>query len=112
MHNQYKYVGQHLKMSIARELILEFFAGQSGVNRQDIIDKVEAEHQNGGGRRHTKPTHPVADALENLKKNGQANNPNRGFWDIKRQQRYKSTPVVKREYPDPDEIRKGAVYFY
>ncbi len=112
MHNQYKYVGQHLKMSIARELILEFFAGQSGVKRQDIIDKVEEEHQNRGGRRHTKSTHPVADALENLKKTGRANNPDRGSWDIECQRGYKPAPVAKREYPDPDEIRKGHVYFY
>ena len=112
MHNQYKYVEQHLKMSIARELILEFFAGQSGVKRRDIIDKVEAEHIDRGGRRHTKPTHPVADALENLKKKGQANNPDPGFWDIKGQPGYKPDPVARREYPAPDKLRKGSVYFY
>ena len=112
MHNPYKHVGQHLKMSIARELILEFFAGQSGIKRQDIIDKVEEEHQNRGGLEHTKPTHPVTDALDNLKKRGLADNPNTGFWDIKRQQGYEPAPVAKREYPPPAEIKKGCVYFY
>ena len=112
MHDPYKYVGQHLRISIARELILEFFTGQSDVRRQDIIDKVEAEHLSRGGQRHTKAIHPVADALENLKKKGQADNPNRGFWDIKPQPGYKPAPVAKREYPAPDEIRKGSVYFY
>lgn len=112
MHNQYKHVGQHLKMSIARELILEFFSGQSDVRKQDIIDKVEKEHIGRGGRRHTKRTHPVTDALGELKEKGQANNPNHGFWDIKRQPGYKPAPVTKRNYPAPDEIRKGCVYFY
>ncbi len=112
MHNQYEHIGQHLKMSIARELILEFFAGRSGVKKQDIINKVEKEHQDRGGRRHTKRTHPVSDALENLKKAGGADNPNRGLWDIKYQPGYKPNPVTKREDPGPDEIRKGCVYFY
>lgn len=114
MHNQYKYIGQHLKMSSARELILEFFSGQSNVSLRDMIEKVETEHIKRGGTPHTKVTHPVVDALGNLKNQGLANNPNpgTGFWDIKGQPGYKPDPVARREHTAPDEIRKGSVYFY
>ncbi|MDE0010611.1 MAG: GIY-YIG nuclease family protein [Candidatus Poribacteria bacterium] len=134
MHNQYEYVGQHLVMSSARELILEFFSGKSGVPKRDMIKKVETAHIERGGTPHTKKIHPVSDALDNLKNKGLADNPNTGFWDIKgqpgykpdrkavrrhRSQRriksqpgYKPDPVDRREYPTSDKIRKGSVYFY
>lgn len=112
MHNQYKYVRQHLVMSSARELILEFFSGKSGVPKRDMIKKVETVHIERGGTPHIKKIHPVSDALDNLKNKGLADNPNTGFWDIKGQPGYKPDPVDRREYPAPDKIRKGYVYFY
>lgn len=82
MKQSYKHAGKRLVMSIARELILKFFSGYSGVPRSEIIEKIKTEHLNGGGTLHTKEVHPVADALQSLKNKGLADNPIIGFWDI------------------------------
>ena len=82
MNNEYNHVGKILVLSIARELILKLFKGQSNVRTRDIRNIVEEEHRNRGGLDHTKATHPVTDALSSLKKMKKANNPKTGFWDI------------------------------
>ncbi len=82
MDNQYTHDGKRLVLSIARELILELFKGKSNVRKRDIDNKVEEVHRNRGGLEHIKKTHPVTDALDSLKKNGQANNLKRGYWNI------------------------------
>ena len=82
MSNQYEHAGKHLVLSIARELILELFTGQSNVMKRDIISEIETVHKNRGGLEHDKETHPVTDALDSLKSKGLADNPKRGFWTI------------------------------
>ena len=78
-----KYFGKRLTMSIARELILEFFKGQI-VHRQDIIRKVDKIYLERGGKPSGNIVHPVVDALNNLKSKELANNPNPGdgIWTI------------------------------
>ena len=82
MDNQDAYVGKRLVFSIARELILELFKGKSNVRKRDIISKIDTVHKSRGGLKHEKKVHPVTDALNSLKKNGQANNLKKGYWDI------------------------------
>ena len=83
MDNPYKYSGERLKMSMARELILEFFKGQT-VPKQDMIRKVDKIHLERGGELSRNIGHPVTDALNNLKSKRIANNPNPGdgIWTI------------------------------
>lgn len=83
MNNPYKHSGKRLTMSIARELILEFFKGQT-VHRQDIIRKVDKIYLERGGKSSDNIVHPVVDALNNLKSREFANNPNPGdgIWKI------------------------------
>ena len=83
MNNRYEYSGKRLKMSMARELIIEFFKGQTG-HKQDIIRRVDEIHLEGGGKRSENIIHPVTDALNALKRKGLANNPNPGggIWEI------------------------------
>ena len=106
MNNQYKYVGERLKNSIAQQLILELFAGQSSVNKKDIDQAVETEHINRGGVKHTKVTPPVTDALSKLKERGLANNPNRSLWDIFQDPGKRDSGRSKRN------SKRGCVYIY
>lgn len=83
MDNQYKYSGECLKMTMARELIIEFFEGQT-VAKQDMIRKVDQIHLERGGKLSENIVHPVTDALNALKRKKLANNPNPGdgIWKI------------------------------
>ena len=83
MNNQYQHSGKRLTMKMARELIIEFFKGQT-VPKQDIIRKVDQIHRERGGEFSENIVHPVTDALNALKRKGLANNPNPGdgIWAI------------------------------
>ena len=83
MDNEYKYFGKRLTMSIARELILEFFKGQT-VPKQDMIRKVDKIYLERGGKLSDNIIHPVTDALNTMKRKELANNPNPGdgIWEI------------------------------
>ena len=83
MNNTYEFSGQSLTPRMARELILEFFTGQT-VHRQEIFRKVEEEHVARGGRLATSINHPGVSALNTLKSRNLANNPNSGdgIWTI------------------------------
>ena len=83
MNSEYKYSGKRLTMSMARELILEFFKGQT-VHKQEIIRRVDEIHLEGGGKQSDNIVHPVTDALNAMKRKELANNPNPGdgVWKI------------------------------
>ena len=83
MNNEYKYSGKRLTMSVARELILEFFKGQT-VHKQEIIRRVDEIHLEGGGKQSDNIIHPVTDALNAMKRKNLANNPTPGdgIWEI------------------------------
>ena len=67
--------------SIAEQLILELFAGQTKELRV-IKTKVEEIHKQRGGLRHTAKVHPVESALDNLKRDGKAEKPPLVYWKI------------------------------
>ena len=81
MNEQYKYFGESLKTKMAKELILELFAGKTP-SKKEIVKRVDEVHLERGGRRAETKAHPVTSALVQLKENGRANNPNQGFWQI------------------------------
>lgn len=67
--------------SIAKQLILELFAGQTK-ELKEIKTKVEKIHASRGGLPHTAKIHPVERALDNLKKDGKAEKPPLVYWKI------------------------------
>ena len=74
--------GQVLTPRMAQELIQELFAGQT-VQLQQIIQRVDEVHEERSGHAPSfKWHHPVTYALSRMKRNGLANNPERGRWSI------------------------------
>ena len=67
--------------SIAEQLILELFAGQTK-ELQVIKTKVEEIHKQRGGLPHIAKIHPVERALDNLKRDGKAEKPPLVYWKI------------------------------
>ena len=67
--------------SIAEQLILELFAGQTK-ELQVIKTKVEEIHKQRGGLPYTAKIHPVERALDNLKRDGKAEKPPLVCWKI------------------------------
>ena len=67
--------------SIAEQLIIELFAGQTK-ELQVIKTKVEEIHKQRGGLPHTAKIHPVERALDNLKRDGKAEKPPLVYWKI------------------------------
>ncbi len=82
MNNSYKHAGKPLTEKIARELIIELFSGETGVQKKEIKQVVDETHTKRGGNLSTNEMHPVSSALNILKKQGLANNPTRGKWSI------------------------------
>ena len=72
---------EKLVPSIAEQLILELFAGQTK-ELQVIKTKVEEIHKQRGGLPHTAKIHPVERALDNLKRDGKAEKPPLVYWKI------------------------------
>lgn len=81
MNNPYEYSGKSLTPKMARELILELFAGKTAP-RQDIIGTVDELHVERGGRMAETKVHPVVNALNWLKSKGFADNVDLGVWKI------------------------------
>ncbi len=67
--------------SIAEQLIIELFAGQTK-ELKEIKTRVEEVHKQRGGLPFTSKYHPVQMALTKLKKNGVAENPQLRYWSI------------------------------
>ena len=78
--------------SIAEQLILELFAGQTK-ELQVIKTKVEEIHKQRGGLPHTAQIHPVERALDNLKRDGKAEKPPLVYWKIHANERYPKRKV-------------------
>ena len=76
-------ISQNKKLvpSIAEQLILELFAGQTK-ELQVIKTKVAEVHEQRGGLPHTAQIHPVERALDNLKRDGKAEKPPLVYWKI------------------------------
>ena len=81
MNDQYKYAERTLTPNIAKELIVELFAGQT-VSKQEIMDGVDETHRERGGLPAKAKFPPVTMALTEMKRAGQADNPRRGYWLI------------------------------
>lgn len=67
--------------SIAKQLIIELFAGQTK-ELNEIKTKVEEIHVSRGGSLHTTRIHPVDRALGNLKRDGKAEKSPLVYWKI------------------------------
>ncbi len=67
--------------SIAKQLIIELFAGQTK-EYNEIETKVEEIHKLRGGLPHTSQIHPVKRALDNFKRDGKAEKPTHVYWKI------------------------------
>ena len=80
MNNQYEYAEKPLTPNMAQELIQELFAGQT-VQKQEIIRIVDEAHlERGGLDPSSERGHPVTIALSKMKRDRQADNPDRGYW--------------------------------
>ena len=83
MNNGYKYVGVPLTPSIAQELIIEKFSGQT-VKKQEIDETVVQIHEERSGR----PSEAqdvrltILTALRKLQRKGLATNPAKSYWRI------------------------------
>ncbi|GEM_PF-713875 len=67
--------------SIAEQLIIELFAGQTK-ELNEIKTKVEEIHKQRGGLPHVAQYHPVETALDNLRRGGKAEKPQLVYWKI------------------------------
>ena len=67
--------------SIAKQLIIELFAGQTR-ELNEIKTKVEEIHASRGGLPPTAEIHPVERALDNLKRDAKAEKPPQVYWKI------------------------------
>ncbi len=78
MNNQYEYIEKPLTPGIAKKLIQELFAGQT-VQRQKIISDVEETHlERDGLPSRAQFNNPVTLALYNMRREGEASNPDKG----------------------------------
>ena len=82
MNDTYEHEGQELNRPIAEKLILELFAGKTAVKKADIKSTVDRVHTERGGKLSNRVVNPCTDALKNLRDQGKADNPQRGFWSI------------------------------
>ena len=81
MDNNDKYQKIPLTPSIAEGVIIELFAGEDPVSRQDIIRKVTVHYtSNGGLVPKGNPVSLFKDALDSLKEAGRARNLHGGYW--------------------------------
>ena len=118
MNNPYEYSGKRLTMTMARELIIEFFKGQT-VPKQDIISRVDKIHLERGGKLSENIVHPVTDALNTMKRKELANNPNPGdgIWTIIGETAAEEDEEIDDSDNSTDEVRRigsgsSSVYVY
>lgn len=79
----YSHKNKPLTGSVASELILEFFDGQTRVPTKEIREKVIELHVSRGGLlKPTDTTSSVTRGLTRLKKQGKAKSRKKGFWNI------------------------------
>ena len=79
----YPYVGKPLTSKIARYILLKQFAGRGPIPLQYLRGEVDNFHQSQGGKETEYIHHtPVGLELTYMKKDGLANNPERGMWEI------------------------------
>lgn len=79
----YPYVGKPLTSKIARFILLKQFAGRGPIPLQYLRDEVDNFHRSQGGKETEYIHHtPVGLELTYMKKDGLANNPERGMWEI------------------------------
>ena len=79
----YPYVGKPLTSKIARYILLKQFAGRGPIPLQNLRREVNNFHLNQGGKETEYIHHtPVGLELTSMKKDGLANNPERGMWEI------------------------------
>lgn len=77
MDRHYKYKDARLKPKIAKELIIELFAGKT-VSRNEIDKAVTQYHKSRGGLLSTAKTSPIRAALRYLQEKGLAENISKG----------------------------------
>lgn len=83
--SNYKYQGKPLTVTIAVELIIEEFEGQSNIRTSGIVKQIyDNIHIAGGGldSNYSEITTLIAHALFILKHIGFANNPRHGYWSF------------------------------
>jgi len=107
MNNQYKYAGHPFTYPIARELILELYAGET-LKRSVIKDSVYTAHLERDGKEIIDPKQKdayISDALNYLRRKGLATNEGtpQGHWKI-----FGGSPPND----PPDEPRARCVYIY
>ena len=79
----YPYVGKPLTSKIARYILLKQFAGRGPIPLQYLRGEVDNFHRSQGGKETEYIHHtPVGLELTYMKKDGLANNPERGMWEI------------------------------
>ena len=76
--------GKSLTGAVAEPLIVELFDGKTNVPTRLIREKVTELHLSREGLPPTSPSSfPITNGLDRLKKQGKANNPTKGHWNIK-----------------------------
>ena len=79
----YPYVGKPLTSKIARYILLKRFAGRGPIPLRYLRAEVDNFHRSQGGKETEYIHHtPVGLELTYMKKDGLANNPERGMWEI------------------------------
>ena len=114
MNNEYKFVGKPLTPNIAQELIQELFTEQT-VQKQEIVRIVDETHlERGGLAPRAKGPHPVTMALSKMKRDRQADNPDRGYWSILSPEDDESANSGETNFDSERTIGLGkeAVYLY
>ena len=75
---------QDVTVSIAFEIIIHYFSGNTVLRKKEDIDnRVIEAHEMQGGNPEFATTDPVNDVLYALKYFGLAENPKHGYWRIK-----------------------------
>lgn len=85
--------------SIAEQLIIELFAGQTK-ELNEIKTKVEDIHKQRGGLPHTAKIHPVERALNSLKSDGKAEKPPQVYWKIQSNEEQTTTENTIKSLDD------------
>ncbi len=102
----YKHKGKSLTGTVAYDLILEIFDGQTDVTTKDITNKVKELHLSREGLPQTSHTSfPVTDGLDRLKQDNKATNEKqhgarRGFWRI-------DSAGIEADISDMDKCKEG-----
>ena len=94
MNDQYQYIEKSLTPSIARELIIELFTGETA-ETQEIIKTVDEVHRERGGKPNRAKFPPVGRALGAMRKAGLAENPKQGVWHIRSSEETSQADPIK-----------------